>query len=651
MSLMMPDGRSWTTSLNPTGSNPYKPPASWPAGQPQQQTQQPSAPQTKQSKSMDFSVYAPGRAQPTQAPSLGTAYGQSNTQGSPRSQGTIYAGGTPDWRNVGQPQQNPFANMQPGVYTPDGFTPANNPLQAQANAIAQRAAFVQQTNQALLPYQAANFTNQNFGPPQFDIAGMRAQANQMVQDGFYNPFQRYFAEQDALNQIGMQAPPSLYGPQPMQADPYQQWLATLPGYQPRDQWMAQQPQATAVPAQPLPGTPDQRGEPRARGWMDSDSEQSGPTPRRPILRSQESRLGAARAVQQPSQGTPYGRGDGPIPDLDKDGIDDRQQYGSPQEAVAARDLRAARNAAAQKLGYRAADQIDIASTLLNTGAPSDRPQSYYGVMTLDSPNAYLSRADRVVERLGLLENAGATITPAERAAAEWLAAVLRNPVERSYENVGKLAEFDSRVKRAEQALRSATEEGNRWREFSAYEKQWGSPTITPPPAAPVNASVADPAARLSKEEQAQLHAAQSTMHAYHAKTGSRGGGYDQISMADREAATPERYHAAIQIRNELLDKGKKIVAADPVAQKYIRERDAGHAADMKARNDAQRVAEAGLAQQRSAWVSNVPDALQAAMLSQIATLPDGPSRQRFGQLLRESNWKGPVDGSFTGPWT
>jgi hypothetical protein len=102
-----------------------------------------------------------------------------------------------------------------------------------------------------------------------------------------------------------------------------------------------------------------------------------------------------------------------------------------------------------------------------------------------------------VERLGLLDNAGATITPAERAAAQSLAAVLRNPVDLNSDGhyahlpyaarvsgrAGDLALFNSRLSQAEQALRSATEEGNRWRELSSYEEQWGGVPSTPPPAA------------------------------------------------------------------------------------------------------------------------------------------------------------------------
>jgi hypothetical protein len=151
---------------------------------PQQQTQAP--------RSMDMSMYSPGRAQSTP----------------PSSQGTPY--NTP---------QNPFANMQPGVYSPGGFSPAANPLQAQANAMNQRAAFVQQANQAMLPFQYAQSTGQNFGAPQFDLPGMRQQAQQMVQDGWYNPFQRYFAQQDQAAAPPQNALQDLFARNNIQAPP------------------------------------------------------------------------------------------------------------------------------------------------------------------------------------------------------------------------------------------------------------------------------------------------------------------------------------------------------------------------------------------------------------------------------------------------
>jgi len=648
-------------------SSPYAPPQPGQGGIPsdaifRKNSQQPAAPQTKQSGSMDLSAYAPGKAQPTQTPSLGSAY-------SPSDQGLVWNQTEQAYLPPAQqPTQRPApqqpamqqpTSMQAGVYGPGGEYYGANQSQGLADAMRQRDAFVQQSMQAMLPYQVANFTKQDFGQPQFDLQGMRNAASQMAQDGFYNPFTQYFQQQQqtmAPEFLNPYAPPSLYGnpyfmPQtnpyfmqpppmfggpmmpptapPMQADPYQQWLSSLPGYQPRDQWMTKQPQASPPPSQqaPVSKSPNDRtgmtyvpAEYRdGKLWSDAHYVNNAPPipeyapggmdpiprpgqagiPADAIFR--KAQPGQAQPIQPPSQGTPYG---GKLVDIDKDGVDDRQQYGSPQEAMAARDRGTARVAAAQKLGFQSADQIDIASTLLNTGGARDKSRDFYGVQVLDSPLSYTQRADRLVERLGLLENAGATITPAERAAAESLAAVLRNPANASLNmgtpsQAGQLALFNSRLSQAEQSLRSATEEGNRWRELSGYEKQWGGPTTTPPPAAPVDRSqLANYKARLSRDEQAQLDAAQATMWAYQAKMGSRGGGYDQISMADREAATPERYNAAIQTLNELKDKGGKLVAADPAAQEYIRERDAQNAASIQLQREASARADAMFAKER-----------------------------------------------------
>lgn len=475
MSLMMPDGKSWTTSLPTSKTNSSFPS---PAPQPgqngipndaifrmyggQQQPQQPAAPQTKQSGSMDFSAYAPGKAQPTQTPSLGTAYGQ--------------------------PQANPYANMQPGVYSPGGQFYGGNQSQGLADAMRQRDAFVQQSMQAMLPYQVANFTKQDFGQPQFDLQGMRNAASQMVQDGFYNPFTQYFQQQQqtmAPEFLNPYAPPSLYGnpygmpfgnpyfmqpppmfggpmmpptAPPMQADPYQEWLSSLPGYQPRDQWMTKQPQASPPPSQQapvskttndrpgmtyvpaeyrdgklwsdahyvnnappipeyapdwmtMPGKPmgddytgpimpewrrpaqpgfdyrlpkrDPRleieslrqqtladlpywsGRPDAPtgsvwdqpenaavrerllketaeydrdpyttgGWLTAPPPQARPAPDPFPIKALPASPGQAQPIQPPSLGEPYG---GKLVDIDKDGIDDRQQYGSPQEAMQAK---------------------------------------------------------------------------------------------------------------------------------------------------------------------------------------------------------------------------------------------------------------------------------------------------------------------------
>jgi len=572
-------------------------------------SQQPAAPQTKQSGSMDFSAYAPGKAQPTQTPSLGTAYGQQNWY-SPRPTSQSFGAPQGPTFSVQQHQQSPFGNYgntpnaRPESFTSQYFDYSGNPVSFEQQQ-AQRAAMVQQVRRAELPFVFGNALNQNMGPQTLDVPTLLGNANQMVDDGFYNPFLQRL-QQDPMQQLGQYAPPSLYGnptgapsmqpfgnpPGPlsggprmpptapsMQADPYQQWLSTLPGYQPRDQWMARQAPGNNAPQPGLidprstpPASPggrytpvapredsqtrdmrpqidnadrfireltrtnpatwtetqwadyeraqrdtglmdgggyyrDQQGNVRYGGGYGPADRPADPTIGRDSRQDQygtwggsgggsysQPRPGQAQPIQPQSQGMPYG---GKLIDIDKDGIDDRQQYGSPQEAMAARERGNARTAAARELGFRSTDQIDIASTLLNTGGARDRSRDFYGVQTLDSPLSYTQRADRLVERLGLLDNAGATITPAERAAAESLAAVLRSPANdessRFYSQLpyaarvsgraADLALFNSKLLRAEQALRSATEEGNRWRELSGYEKQWGGVPSTPPPAA------------------------------------------------------------------------------------------------------------------------------------------------------------------------
>jgi hypothetical protein len=242
------------------------------------QPQQPAAPQTKQSGSMDFSAYSPGKAQPTQTPSTGTtydpqggyynasgqkfgaivdyvpglssqqaqsSYGQlANSKGyyqqqpnpslgsaySPSNQGLVWNQTEQAYLPPAQPKQPAMqqpTTMQAGVYGPGGEYYGANQSQGLADAMRQRDAFVQQSMQAIMPYQVANFTKQDFGAPQIDLQGLRNSASQMVQDGFYNPFTKYFEQQQqqqtmAPEALNPYAPPSLYGnPYGMQqANPY-----------------------------------------------------------------------------------------------------------------------------------------------------------------------------------------------------------------------------------------------------------------------------------------------------------------------------------------------------------------------------------------------------------------------------------------------
>jgi hypothetical protein len=106
-------------------------------------------------------------------------------------------------------QQNPFAGMQPGVYSPTGQFFGGNPSQGLSQAQRQRDAFVMQMNQATLPYQMANVFGADLGAPSYDFQGMLGRANKMVEDGFYNPFTQYF-DQDLAEMMSQYAPPSMY---------------------------------------------------------------------------------------------------------------------------------------------------------------------------------------------------------------------------------------------------------------------------------------------------------------------------------------------------------------------------------------------------------------------------------------------------------
>jgi hypothetical protein len=106
-------------------------------------------------------------------------------------------------------QENPFAGMQPGVYSPTGQFYGGDPVQGLSQAQRQRDAFVMQMNQATLPYQMANVFGQDLGAPNYDFQGMLGRANKMVEDGFYNPFTQYF-NQDLADQMSRYAPPSMY---------------------------------------------------------------------------------------------------------------------------------------------------------------------------------------------------------------------------------------------------------------------------------------------------------------------------------------------------------------------------------------------------------------------------------------------------------
>jgi len=214
MSLMMPDGKSWTTGFGggqpfaPQTSKTFKPTSSANTQRNDQQWGQGNwATSTAPAKvGGDFSAYAPGQAQPRQPQAQGSPYGM---------QPPATAQGYPQYTNPYAPQ---------GGFSAEYFDLQGNPVSMQQRN-AQRDAMVLQLQQANLPYVFANSLNQNVGPPQFDMNTLLQNANKAVDNGFYNPFQRYFEEQDAAQRLAQYAPPSMYprggaGPMPDAGNAY-----------------------------------------------------------------------------------------------------------------------------------------------------------------------------------------------------------------------------------------------------------------------------------------------------------------------------------------------------------------------------------------------------------------------------------------------
>jgi len=124
-----------------------------------------------------------GQAQPQASPySTATPYGQPamNMQqwGTPTSSTTVYSSGgntSPFGNYAPQPQAAPF---QASWGSPFGGQPTQQPN------FAQRDAFIQSILNQQVPYM----TGQQQGPIQYDFTAALANANQMVNNGFQNPF-------------------------------------------------------------------------------------------------------------------------------------------------------------------------------------------------------------------------------------------------------------------------------------------------------------------------------------------------------------------------------------------------------------------------------------------------------------------------------
>lgn len=199
----------------------------WGPGNPYPQQAQPqSAP-----KPPSMPLYQQGQAQPRQQ-SFGTPYdpqssGSVNMSAWGRPQPTSQTFGAPRQPTVSVTnQQSAFGNMgntqtgRPQPFQANYYDLQGNPTSFEQQQ-AQRAAMVEQMRQAELPYVLANSFNKNLGPQQYDFNSMLEGANKAVENGYYNPFQRYFQEQDMMQRIAQQGPPQMYqtGGQGMPAPP------------------------------------------------------------------------------------------------------------------------------------------------------------------------------------------------------------------------------------------------------------------------------------------------------------------------------------------------------------------------------------------------------------------------------------------------
>ena len=255
MSMLAPGGFTWSQHSNKQSfGSPAQADASANSQRWGQGNSAYAMPQQQPTKPPDLSSYAPGRAQATQTPSFGSAYGQQDwSRPGPVSQSF----GAPQEPTYSlQRQQSDMGNYgntpdaRPQGFTSQYFDYSGNPVSFEQQQ-AQRAALLQQVRQAELPFVFGNALNQDMGPRTLDAQTLLGNANRMVDDGFYNPFLRRL-QQDPIQQIGQQASPSLYEP-PRPAAPQ-------PTYTPyRDEPIA--PAAPAIPEQARAIPPEPRSLP------------------------------------------------------------------------------------------------------------------------------------------------------------------------------------------------------------------------------------------------------------------------------------------------------------------------------------------------------------------------------------------------------
>lgn len=190
------DRRPAYADNKPTGANA----SNYSGSQAQPTSAQESASPRPPAQAIDMSSYAPGRAQPTQTQSTGTPYATKASFSPPPS---FYQQPSVTVQNPGygvSPSGQPFGNPlnlgnyannasaqrpQPFAMTATGL--GGQQLDSLNQAMNQRAAALAQILDQGKLYKLAGATNQNIGPPQYNMNDIIGNANSMVSAGWQNP--------------------------------------------------------------------------------------------------------------------------------------------------------------------------------------------------------------------------------------------------------------------------------------------------------------------------------------------------------------------------------------------------------------------------------------------------------------------------------
>jgi hypothetical protein len=388
--------------------------------------------------------------------------------------------------------QTPQAYGTPGdfsAYKVPGFTQQWGAPDGSTSSTPQfgvRDAFIQNINGAISPFAA----NPSLAPPQLDLQALYGNAQDMVANGWQNPFTQAFQPstpqysglptapspqsqgiQDLFKQNNIQAPPGFID----------QLITLLGGSAPRP--------ALPSPATKYPAIPGPNDDPHL-GRVPHDAIPA-PTTKYPILLGPNDnpyKPGNARPIQPAPQGTPYGK----LVDIDQDGVDDRTQYKTSDEALQAKERQDAKNTALRWLNfqrpeypggpseYKSADDIDPLAALEYRRPGSKSFLDSIGTRLGDESPARI---------LNNLRAVGKQFTPEEEAALANYLSVF--DVAEKMPSIGETSDYYNardrlaqRYNTARNALQAAFNNTKKQKEVDEYRKSWGD-TQSPGAATPI----------------------------------------------------------------------------------------------------------------------------------------------------------------------